>query len=257
MIGPTRGSLMARCRYSANQGDFRAIRRKNLLLAAACIRTAWYGPVAQQHAQTPRPGEFRIRFEPVNERGSRARFRRAARAERDDSVLAHVPLVRSIAARLRRRVPQLDAEDLVSAGMIGLIEAVDRFDDGRGVAFGTFAYPRIKGAILDEARRHAASSTPTSDQTVSLDDRVSDAEGAFSLVEVTADPTAPAPAPRAELVELFAAIDALPARERAMLKLETTGFSVTEIACAHRCSVSRASQLLAQARLRLRDRTAA
>ena len=172
-------------------------------------------------------------------------------------MLAHVPLVRSIAARLRRRVPQLDAEDLVSAGMIGLIEAVDRFDDGRGVSFGTFAYPRIKGAILDEARRHAASSTPLNDQTVSLDDPVSDADGAFSLVEVTADPAAPAPAPRAELVELFAAIDALPAREREMLKLETTGFSVTEIASAHRCSVSRASQLLAQARLRLRDRTAA
>lgn len=247
---------MARCRYSSNPTFLRAITRKNLLLAAATIRTAWYGPVAQ-HAQTPRPGEFRIRVEPVKERGSRARFRRAARAERDDSVLAHVPLVRSIAARLRRRVPQLDSEDLVSAGMIGLIEAVDRFDDGRGVSFGTFAYPRIKGAILDEARRAAASSTPPNDQTVSLDDRVSDAEGALSLAEVTADPTAPAPAPRAELVELFAAIDGLPAREREMLKLETTGFSVTEIASAHRCSVSRASQLLAQARLRLRDRTAA
>jgi RNA polymerase sigma factor (sigma-70 family) len=193
----------------------------------------------------------------VNERGSRARFRRAALTERDDSVLAHVPLVRSIAARLRRRVPQLETEDLVSAGMIGLIEAVDRFDDGRGVAFGTFAYPRIKGAILDEARRHAASSRNRDDQTVSLDDRVSDAEGALSLVEVTADPTAPAPAPRAELVELFAAFDTLPVREREMLKLETTGYSVTEIASAHRCSVSRASQLLAQARLRLRDRTAA
>jgi RNA polymerase sigma factor (sigma-70 family) len=193
----------------------------------------------------------------VNERGSRARFRRVQTAERDDSVLAHVPLVRSIAARLRRRVPQLETEDLVSAGIIGLIEAVDRFDDGRGVSFGTFAYPRIKGAILDEARRHPASSNRRSDHTLSLDDRVSDADGALSLVEVTADPTAPAPAPRAELVELFAAFDALPARERAMLQLETTGYSVTEIASAHRCSVSRASQLLAQARLRLRDRTAA
>jgi RNA polymerase sigma factor (sigma-70 family) len=172
-------------------------------------------------------------------------------------VLAHVPLVRSIAARLRRRVPQLETEDLVSAGIIGLIEAVDRFDDGRGVSFGTFAYPRIKGAILDEVRRHPVSPNGRSDLTLSLDDRVSDAEGALSLVEVTADPTAPAPAPRAELVELFAAFDALPARERAMLQLETTGYSVTEIASAHRCSVSRASQLLAQARLRLRDRTAA
>jgi RNA polymerase sigma factor (sigma-70 family) len=168
-----------------------------------------------------------------------------------------MPLVRSIAARLRRRVPQLETDDLVSAGMIGLIEAVDRFDGGRGVAFGTFAYPRIKGAILDEARRHATSAVSRTDHTLSLDDPVSDAEGALSLVEVTADPTAPAPVPRAELVELFAAFDALPTREREMLELETTGYSVTEIASAHQCSVSRASQLLAQARLRLRDRTAA
>lgn len=172
-------------------------------------------------------------------------------------MLAHVPLVRSIAGRLRRRVPQLETEDLVSAGMIGLIEAVDRFDDGRGVSFGTFAYPRIKGAILDEARRHTTAPTANTEQTVSLDGPVTDAEGALSLVEVTPDPAAPAPAPRAELVELFAAFDELPAREREMLKLETTGYSVTEIASAHRCSVSRASQLLAQARLRLRDRTAA
>jgi RNA polymerase sigma factor (sigma-70 family) len=168
-----------------------------------------------------------------------------------------MPLVRSIAARLRRRVPQLETEDLVSAGMIGLIEAVDRFDDGRGVSFGTFAYPRIKGAILDEARRHSAASVSRSDYPVSLDDTVSDAEGALSLAEVTADPTAPAPVPHAELVELLAAFEGLPAREREMLELETTGYTVTEIASAHRCSVSRASQLLSQARLRLRDRTAA
>jgi RNA polymerase sigma factor (sigma-70 family) len=176
---------------------------------------------------------------------------------RDDSVLANVGLVRSIAARLRRRVPQLETEDLVSAGMIGLIEAVDRFDDGRGVSFGTFAYPRIKGAILDEARRNAAAAKQSTEQTVSLDDLVSDADGALSLAEVTADPTSPEPAPRAELIELFAAFDALPEREREMLKLDATGYSVTEIATAHRCSVSRASQLLSQARLRLRDRTAA
>jgi RNA polymerase sigma factor (sigma-70 family) len=182
---------------------------------------------------------------------------RRSEIERDDSVLANVPLVRSIAARLRGRVPQLDAEDLVSAGMIGLIEAVDRFDDGRGVSFGTFAYPRIKGAILDEARRHAAMAAPRSEQALSLDDPVSDADGALSLVEVTPDPAAPEPAPRAELVELIAAFDALPEREREMLKLDATGYSVTEIATAHSCSVSRASQLLAQARLRLRDRTAA
>lgn len=172
-------------------------------------------------------------------------------------MLAHIPLVRSIASRLRRTVPQLDAEDLVSAGMIGLLEAADRFDDGRGVSFGTFAYPRIKGAILDEARRHASLRVASSDQPVPLDHPVSGDEGALSVVEITPDPSAPEPAPRAELGELFEAFDALPKRERSMLALETTGYTVTEIATAHRCSVSRASQLLSQARLRLRDRTAA
>ncbi len=178
-------------------------------------------------------------------------------SDRDVSVLANAPLVRSIAARLRRRVPQLDSEDLVSAGMIGLIEAVDRFDGARGVAFGTFAYPRIKGAILDEARRYAGAVSNDGEATVSLDDPVSDSDGALSLVEVTPDPAAPEPAPRAELVEVLEAFDALPEREREMLTLDATGFTVTEIATAHRCSVSRASQLLSQARLRLRDRTAA
>jgi RNA polymerase sigma factor (sigma-70 family) len=184
-------------------------------------------------------------------------MRSAHSRERDNSVLAHVPLVRSIASRLRRRVPQLDADDLVSAGMIGLLEAVDRFDDERGVAFGTFAYPRIKGAILDEARKHGAPTLVPREPTVSLNEPVSDAEGALSVADVTPDPTAPDPEPRAELVELLTMIDELPDRERQMLAQETTGYSVTEIALAHRCSVSRASQLLTQARLRLRDRTAA
>lgn len=141
--------------------------------------------------------------------------------------------------------------------MIGLLEAVERFDDGRGVSFGTFAYPRIRGAIIDEARRNTPSALPPSEPPVSLDDPVSTADGALSVVDVTPDRAAPEPEPRVELVELLAAFDALPARERDMLTLETTGYSVTEIASAHRCSVSRASQLLAQARLRLRDRTAA
>jgi RNA polymerase sigma factor (sigma-70 family) len=165
--------------------------------------------------------------------------------------------VRSIASRLRRRVPELETDDLVSAGMIGLIEAMDRFDDGRGVSFGSFAYRRIKGAILDEARRSAPGALAPTEPAVSLDEPVSGSDGALLVVDVTPDPTAPEPEPRAELIELFAAFDDLPHREREMLTLEATGYSVTEIANVHHCSVSRASQLLTQARLRLRDRTAA
>jgi RNA polymerase sigma factor for flagellar operon FliA len=206
----------------------------------------------------PDPQEASIHAEPVIERGSRRRIRGSARKRRNDSVLQHLPLVRSIATRLRRRVPELDADDLMSAGTIGLIEAADRFDNDRGVSFGTFAYPRIRGAILDEARRHGAPAAATATSApLSLDQPVSDADGELTLVELTADPAAPKPEPHAELAELFEAFDDLPRREREMLALETTGFTVTEIASAHACSVSRASQLLAQARLRLRDRTAA
>ncbi len=48
---------------------------------------------------------------------------------------------------------EIELDDLVSAGAIGLTEAVDSFDPSRGLAFSTFATPRIRGAILDELRR--------------------------------------------------------------------------------------------------------
>lgn len=49
-----------------------------------------------------------------------------------------------------------DAEDLEAAGFRGLVEARSRFDDNRGVKFSSFAYYRIRGAVLDEVRRMAA-----------------------------------------------------------------------------------------------------
>ena len=53
------------------------------------------------------------------------------------------------------RLPQrIDRENLESAGVVGLVEAAGAFDPQRGVPFKTFAYPRIRGAILDELRRN-------------------------------------------------------------------------------------------------------
>jgi RNA polymerase sigma factor for flagellar operon FliA len=49
--------------------------------------------------------------------------------------------------------PGLDFEDIMSFGVFGLLDAVDRFEPGRGFSFQTFAVPRIRGAILDELRR--------------------------------------------------------------------------------------------------------
>jgi RNA polymerase sigma factor FliA len=65
-----------------------------------------------------------------------------------------LPLVKSIAARLRR-AHSLSAsfEDVYALGVDGLLQAAERFDPTRGVAFTTFAYHRIRGAILDSLRR--------------------------------------------------------------------------------------------------------
>lgn len=63
-------------------------------------------------------------------------------------------LVRRIALHLLARLPDhIDVEDLVQAGMVGLLEAAGKFDDGRGASFATYAGIRIRGAMVDEIRR--------------------------------------------------------------------------------------------------------
>ena len=64
----------------------------------------------------------------------------------------HIPFVRSIARKLRDQVPMVEFDDLVGFGMQGLIEAGQRFDDRHGVAFTTFAYYRVRGAMFDGLR---------------------------------------------------------------------------------------------------------
>ncbi len=68
--------------------------------------------------------------------------------------MAHyAPLVHSIATRIRRNAaPNVDYEELVSYGTLGLLEAADRFDDSQENAFTTYAYYRIRGAIYDGLR---------------------------------------------------------------------------------------------------------
>ncbi|HEY2856807.1 MAG TPA: FliA/WhiG family RNA polymerase sigma factor [Terracidiphilus sp.] len=71
----------------------------------------------------------------------------------DDLVRQELPQVYYIASRIRERLPQqVDLEDLVSAGVIGLLEAYRSFDASRNAQFKTFAKFRIRGAILDSLR---------------------------------------------------------------------------------------------------------
>ena len=75
-------------------------------------------------------------------------------ATRDAVLRQHLGLVYHVAQQLSRgRANDVEIDDLVSAGTLGLIDAFEHFDASRGLAFSTFAAPRIRGAMLDELRR--------------------------------------------------------------------------------------------------------
>ena len=77
-----------------------------------------------------------------------------ADARREKLILDHVPLLRHIVGRLSFDFSRaVDRDDLYGFGMLGLIMAADSWDPGRGLQFSTYAYTRIRGAILDELRR--------------------------------------------------------------------------------------------------------
>jgi len=74
--------------------------------------------------------------------------------ERNALVMAELPKVYYIAARIRERLPQqVEMEDLVHAGVLGLIEACRNFDRSKEAGFSTFAKFRVRGAILDSLRK--------------------------------------------------------------------------------------------------------
>ncbi len=86
-------------------------------------------------------------------RATRVDYPRRA-ADRQALLVSHVGLVHHVARQLSRRLStEAQLDELVSAGSLGLIQAVDSFDTNRGLAFSTYAVPRIRGAILDELRR--------------------------------------------------------------------------------------------------------
>lgn len=77
----------------------------------------------------------------------------AVAADGNDLVMQELPQVYYIAARIRERLPQhVELEELVSAGVVGLLEANRSFDSSKNIQFRTFAKFRIRGAILDSLR---------------------------------------------------------------------------------------------------------
>jgi RNA polymerase sigma factor for flagellar operon FliA len=84
--------------------------------------------------------------------------RKPARQRPEDLVRTHMQLVRKIAWHVHGRVSSaIDIEDLAQIGMIALVEAANGYED-RGHAFSTYASMRVRGAMIDHLRRHAAMS---------------------------------------------------------------------------------------------------
>lgn len=73
--------------------------------------------------------------------------------DKDELIRAYLPLVKRIAYHLMTRLPaNVEADDLIQVGMIGLLGALERYEDDQGAQFETYASQRIRGAMLDELR---------------------------------------------------------------------------------------------------------
>jgi RNA polymerase sigma factor for flagellar operon FliA len=80
-------------------------------------------------------------------------YRKADARQKEDLILRFAPLIKLIVNRIAIRLPpHVDTEDLVNAGVIGLMDAIEKYDPMRGTSFKTYAEFRIRGAILDELR---------------------------------------------------------------------------------------------------------
>lgn len=217
--------------------------------------------------------------------------RTAEQTARDALIVSHLWLVRHIIGKVAARLPAgVDVDNLESAGVLGLVESAQRFDASRGVEFKAFATLRIRGAIIDEARRNCplpqevmrrvslvskaherlpAPVTPDDlAQATGLSrDEVLDALVALpfihvrSLEQVETDPGQSQEEPADSALEreeqkqlLVEAISTLPERERLVVTLYyMEDLRLKEIGQVLNLSESRVSRLLASAQLQLRE----
>lgn len=100
------------------------------------------------------------------------------RAEFERRILDNLNIVRIIASKIHSRIPSgIELDDLIHTGILGLIDAVEKFDPTRGAKFTTYASLRIRGAILDELRNLDWASR-------SLRHKIKEVESAFEVLEM-------------------------------------------------------------------------
>ncbi|MGH8808381.1 MAG: RNA polymerase sigma factor FliA [Noviherbaspirillum sp.] len=77
----------------------------------------------------------------------------SGKVEKKDLLAEHAPLVKRIAHQMRAKLPpSVEVDDLIQAGMMGLLDAANRYEETHGAQFETYAVQRIRGAMLDELR---------------------------------------------------------------------------------------------------------
>ncbi len=170
------------------------------------------------------------------------RYRRTGHSrERTQLLDRYIGLVHHGAHRLARRIPrEVEIDELIGAGTLGLVQALEGYDPGCGIAFGAFATPRIRSAMLDELRKREA--TPPSAGRV---DGAPDGDPG----DVPGGNEAPA--------GLGEAFDHLAERDRLVLSLGyLEGLDPHQIGEVLHVSGSRVSQIRARALRRLRERVA-
>jgi len=224
--------------------------------------------------------------------GVSAYSRTAEQATRDELILNHLFLVRHVVGKLMARLPAgVDVDNLESAGVLGLVEAANRFDAKRGVEFGAYCTLRIRGAMLDELRRNCPLPQRIVEQMTQVNnaqrtlpppvtiedlaeatglsqDTILDCLAARPLTQVKSlshideswfSDSADLPdsnLQREDLSRLLEdAIAALPERERLVVTLyHLKDLRLKEIGQILKLSESRISRLLAAAHLQLRER---
>lgn len=190
--------------------------------------------------------------------------------DRNQALIEWYPMVERIAHRAAATYGMpagVDAEDLVSCGVLGLAEAWERYDPERGVAFEAFAIPRVKGSVIDAIRasdwvpRKARQKSRLTGEPVavlvSMDENRSGGEGGQSTAERLADRDLPEPG--ADLIaaegrrELAGALNRLPERERMIITLHYfERVALQDIAKSFGVTESRVSQLHTRALRMLR-----
>jgi RNA polymerase sigma factor for flagellar operon FliA len=211
----------------------------------------------------------------------------ARRQRRDQLVMEHMDYVNQICRTLARQLPgKVDLASLLQAGVVGLLQAAERFDESRNVSFRAYSYQRIRGAILDELRH----GSPLTQRVLENAGRVrkaiaalpgpSDFEAIAAATQLTVDEVEeclaalrvasplsfddaslpgrePSPEEKVQQSErekaLADAIERLPRRDRLVIQMYyLEELRLKEIGEVLGLSESRVSRVLARAELRLR-----